>query len=64
MNEKDLKRIIKDWADQIGTDMALIKLLKVGISPGLAHKLIAGSYEHTLKEATFKPIIKAMKKGA
>lgn len=62
MNEKDLKRIVKDWANTVGKETALMRLLAVGMSSSMAIKLIDGSYESQLKQLTSRAILKAMKK--
>ena len=64
MADKDIKKIIVDWANQIGTSAAWERLMNHGISLSMAQKLTSGNYDKKLGQLYVAAILKAMKKSA
>lgn len=50
MNDNELTKRVKEWADRVGEKQALKELVTADIGPSTAEKLVKGTYESTPKK--------------
>jgi ketol-acid reductoisomerase len=57
----DIIKKVNAWVVKVGVNVAYVDLVRAGMSPSMAYKLVYGGYKHSPKQMTINTINKAMK---